>query len=63
MLRRIDALATDITEVDTRIEQLIAPFAAVVDQLDGITGVGVRSAQEVIAEIGVTMTAFPPPPT
>jgi transposase len=59
MLRRIDALAADIAEVDTRIEQLITPFAEAVERLDEITGVGVRSAQEIIAEIGVSMTAFP----
>ena len=59
MLRRIDALAADIAEIDTGIDQLIAPFAAVVDQLDEITGVGVRSAQEIVAEVGLAMTAFP----
>jgi transposase len=59
MLRRIDALTADITELDTRIEQLITPFAAAAERLDEITGVGVRSAQEIIAEIGVSMTAFP----
>jgi transposase len=59
MLRRIDALAGDIAEVDTRIEQLIIPFTATVERLDEITGVGARSAQEIIAEIGVTMTVFP----
>jgi transposase len=59
MLRRIDALTADIAEVDTRIEELISPFTATVERLDEITGVGVRSAQEIIAEIGVTMTAFP----
>jgi transposase len=59
MLRRIDTLATDIAQLDTQIEQLIAPFAAAVDKLDEITGVGPRSAQEIIAELGVDMTVFP----
>jgi transposase len=59
MLRRIDALAGDIADLDARIEQMIAPFAPAVEKLDEITGVGVRSAQELIAEIGVDMTAFP----
>ena len=58
MLRRIDALAADIAELDTQIEQMIAPFAAAVAKLDEVTGVGLRSAQEIIAEIGVNMTAF-----
>jgi transposase len=59
MLRRIDALATNIAELDAKIEQLIAPFVQAVEQLDEITGIGVRSAQEIIAEVGVDMAAFP----
>src|SRR5947207_1490450 len=59
MLRRIDALAADIAELDTKIEELIAPFAQAVAKLDEIPGIGLRSAQELIAEIGVTMAAFP----
>src|SRR5439155_25130343 len=59
MLRRIDALAADIADLDIRIEEMIAPFARAVEQLDEITGIGVRSAQEIIAELGVDMTAFP----
>jgi transposase len=59
MLRRIDTLAADIAELDARIEAMIAPFAQAVEKLDEITGVGVRSAQEIIAELGVDMKAFP----
>jgi transposase len=62
MLRRIDALAADIAELDARIEEMIAPFAQAVAKLDEITGVGVRSAQEIIAELGVDMTVFPTAP-
>lgn len=59
MLRRIDALAADIAELDAKVEELIAPFARVVDRLDEVAGVGVCSAQEIVAEIGVDMAAFP----
>ncbi len=59
MLRRIDTLAADIVAIDARIEELIGPFSDAVEKLDEITGIGVRSAQEIIAEIGVTMAAFP----
>ncbi|MEU4483263.1 IS110 family transposase, partial [Micromonospora sp. NPDC023966] len=59
MPRRIDALAADIADLDARIEAMIAPFAAVVEKLDEVTGIGVQSAQEIIAEIGVDMTVFP----
>jgi transposase len=59
MLRRIDALAADIADLDSRIEEMIGPFAQAVEKLDEITGIGVRSAQEIIAEIGVDMAMFP----
>ncbi len=59
MLRRIDTLAADITGLDARIDELIAPFVQAVEKLDEITGIGIRSAQEIIAEIGVNMDAFP----
>ncbi|MBQ0897984.1 IS110 family transposase, partial [Micromonospora sp. U56] len=61
MLRRIDALAADIAELDARIEEMIAPFARAVEKLDEITGIGLRSAQEIIAEVGVDMSVFPTP--
>jgi transposase len=59
MLRRIDTLTADIAILDARVDELIAPFVKAVEQLDEIPGIGQRSAQELIAEIGVTMTAFP----
>jgi hypothetical protein len=58
MLRRIDALAADITGLDAKIEELVAPFAHAARQLEEITGIGIRSAEEIIAEIGVNMAAF-----
>jgi transposase len=59
MLRRIDGLTADIAALDARIDVLVAPFAAAAEKLDEIPGIGPRSAQELIAEIGVTMTVFP----
>jgi transposase len=59
MLRRIDALAADIAALDARVDELIGPFLDAVTKLDEIPGIGPRSAQELIAEIGVTMTVFP----
>lgn len=38
---------------------MIAPFRAGGGELDEITGIGVRSAQEIIAELGVDITVFP----
>jgi transposase len=59
MLRRIDDLTADITSLDARVEELIAPFAQVVEKLDEIPGVGRRAAQEIIAETGPDMSVFP----
>jgi transposase len=59
MLERIDGLTARIEEVAARIEQQIAPYARAVEQLDEIAGVGITSAQELIAEIGVDMSRFP----
>jgi transposase len=59
MLRRIDDLSADIAALDARIEELIAPFAHAVERLDEIPGIGRRSAQEIIAEIGTDMSVFP----
>ena len=61
MLSRIDALTADIAELDARIEAQIAPFAEAVTRLDEIPGVGVTSAQVIIAEIGLDMSRFPTP--
>jgi transposase len=56
---RVDGLTAQIEALTGRIEEVIAPFAAQVTQLDEITGVGRTGAQELIAEIGVDMTRFP----
>ena len=59
MLQRTDALTVQIGALTGRIEEVIAPFARQVAQLDEVPGVGIISAQELIAEIGVDMTRFP----
>jgi transposase len=59
MLARIDTIDADIADIETRIEQQIAPFAEAVARLDAIPGVGVTTAQVIIAEIGLDMTRFP----
>jgi transposase len=59
MLDRIDDLTARISQVTARIEDQIAPYAHAVEQLDEIAGVGVTSAQELIAELGADMTRFP----
>ena len=59
MLTRIDALDADIAELDTRIEAMTAPFAAAVERLDEIPGIGPIAAAVIIAETGLDMTRFP----
>jgi transposase len=61
MLARIDQGSADIAELDRKIEAEIAPFAAAVERLDEITGVGRTAAQTIIAEIGTDMARFPTP--
>jgi transposase len=61
MLSRIDALDADIADVETQIEDQIAPFADAVARLDEIPGVGATAAAVIIAEVGVDMTRFPTP--
>jgi len=59
MLARIDALDADIAELDTTLEEMIAPFAPAVERLDEIPGVGTTAARVIIAEVGIDMSRFP----
>jgi transposase len=59
MLARVGAIDTDIAELDARIEEMIAPFAAAAERLDEIPGIGPVAAAIIIAEIGIDMTRFP----
>jgi len=61
MLARIDAIDADIAELDSRIEQMIIPFAAAVARLDEIPGIGPIAAAVIIAEVGLDMSRFPTP--
>ena len=59
MLTNVDRLTEQITTLETRIEELVAPFCHQVEQLAEITGIGRTAAAEIIGEIGVDMTRFP----
>jgi transposase len=59
MLDRVDQLSAQIEALTERIDEVIAPFARQVAQLDQIPGIGKTGAQELIAEIGTDMTRFP----
>ena len=63
MLDRIDAIDADLTHVQTRIEQHLAPLdvGSVLARLDEIPGIGIIAAYTILAEIGLDMTRFPTP--
>jgi transposase len=57
-LRVIDDLARAIEELDTRIEECMRPFAEASTVVQTMRGIGQRSAEALIAEIGADMTRF-----
>jgi transposase len=59
ILAHLDFLDQQIETLSEAIEVKLAPFAAAVDLLCTIPGIEVRTAQNVIAEIGTDMTQFP----
>jgi len=59
MLEHIDFLDGAISDCDSAIEELMRPFVLQIEQLDAVPGVDVRSAQDIIAEVGADMSAFP----
>jgi transposase len=58
MLDNIDHYTAQIAVLDARIGELCEPYERQIAQLDGIPGFGVTAAQDLIAEIGVDMSAF-----
>jgi transposase len=61
MLARIDGLDADIAGLDSRVEEMVVPFAGAAARLDEIPGIGRIAAAVIIAEIGLDMTRFPTP--
>ena len=58
-LVHIDTLDEIIARVSAEIAERVHPFGEEIAQLDSITGVGQRTAEAVVAEVGVDMTRFP----
>lgn len=63
MLQRIREcnrkLTVEITELDRRIKEIVAPCAEVMERLDEIPGLHDRTLEDLIAEIGLDMTVYP----
>jgi transposase len=55
----LDYLDEAIDTLSLRIADAVRPFAAAVSRLDGLPGVGVRTAEVLLAEVGVDMSRFP----
>ena len=58
-LGHLDYLDEAIATLSGRIEEAVAPFAAALTRLDSLPGVGRRTAEVLLAEVGVDMTRFP----
>ncbi len=58
-LAHIDHLALQISGVEARIEENLRPFSDLLVWFDEVPGVGLRTAQAVLAEIGTDMSRFP----
>jgi transposase len=59
ILAHIDYLDDSIADLSAEIERVIAPFSEQVELLDTIPGVDRRTAEVLIAEIGIDMSRFP----
>jgi transposase len=57
-LAHIDALDELIADLDAQIAERLRPFDAVIDRLDTIPGVGRRTAEVIVAEIGPEVSRF-----
>lgn len=60
-LRHLTHLEAQIAELDAEVTARLAPFVAVRDLLETIPGVGRRTAETILAEIGPTVTPFRSP--
>jgi transposase len=58
-LAHLDDLDAELAILDAEVARRLAPFAEEVALLDTIPGVGLRIAEELIAELGVDMGQFP----
>jgi transposase len=58
-LDHVDALTAMEARLDAEVDTLMGPFAEAATRLLSIPGVGKRTAEVIVAEIGVDMTRFP----
>lgn len=58
-LRHLTFLDEEIARLNAEMSERTRPFSDEIDRMDAIPGMGRRSAEEVLAEIGVDMSRFP----
>jgi transposase len=58
-LAHLDALGELIEQLNAEVEERLRPFEDALNRLDTIPGVGRRTAEIIVAEIGLDMTRFP----
>ena len=58
-LRHVDELTELIAQIEEEVDQRTGPFAEQARRLQTIPGIGKRTAEVIIAEIGVDMSRFP----
>lgn len=58
MLKQVEFLDDELAAYDSRIEELMRPFDQALERLDTINGVGRRTAEVILAEIGPEMSQF-----
>ena len=59
ILSHLDFLDEQISRLSEAIEEQLGPFAAGVELASSLTGVAKRTAEAMVAEIGIDMTVFP----
>jgi transposase len=59
LLRQLAFLDGEVAALDDEVARRLAPFDAVIRRLDGVPGIGRRSAEEILAETGTDMSRFP----
>ena len=59
IVTHIDQIGVMVAQLDARIDGELSPYRAQVELLDSINGIDTRTAQVIIAEIGVDMSRFP----
>lgn len=58
-LAHIDFLETQLAQVSAEVEARLRPFETVIARLDTLPGVGRRTAETLVAEIGTDLSRFP----